>query len=87
MFHVYILKSKAKGIIYIGSTGNLMKRLEEHNSGKSFSTKPYIPWVLIYSESYFSKEDATNREKKLKQRGQSIRRLKERIKNSFRDAN
>jgi len=87
MFYVYIIKSKSRGVLYIGSTRDLNKRLQEHNSGKNCSTKPYIPWVLVYSESYFSREDAIEREQKLKQRGQAIRRLKERIKNSFRDAN
>ncbi|MBI3273726.1 MAG: GIY-YIG nuclease family protein [Candidatus Colwellbacteria bacterium] len=86
MFHVYILKSRNKKVLYIGNTNNLAKRLQAHNSGKNISTKPYIPWVLVYAESYFSKEDAVNREQRLKQRGQAVRRLKERIKNSFRNA-
>lgn len=34
---------------------------------------------LVYYEAYQSKKDANLRERKLKQRGQAIRRLKERI--------
>jgi len=38
---------------------------------------------LIYYEAYKNKLDAQERERKLKQRGQSVKRLKERIQNSL----
>ncbi|MFC2135190.1 GIY-YIG nuclease family protein [Bacteroidota bacterium] len=40
--------------------------MESHNHGMSNSTKRYIPWELIYSESYETRSDAMKREKELK---------------------
>jgi predicted GIY-YIG superfamily endonuclease len=57
--------------------------LDEHNSGKCFSTKGYLPIKLIYYEAYLSRTDAFNREKKLKQFGSSVAKLKMRIQNSL----
>lgn len=37
------------------------------------------PWKLIYYEAYPTKEDALNREYKLKRYGQALRQLKARI--------
>jgi len=42
------------------------KRLAEHNSGKTKSTKPYIPWEILFYEEYDNKADALKREKYLK---------------------
>jgi predicted GIY-YIG superfamily endonuclease len=43
MYYVYILKSiKYTNEPYIGYAGNVVKGLKEHNSGKTFSTKPYM---------------------------------------------
>lgn len=83
MFHVYVLKSSKIDKLYIGYTDNLKRRLLEHNSGFSKYTKPFIPWKLMYYESYLNLEDAKNRESKLKQYGQAYRRLKERISKSL----
>lgn len=63
---VYILKSLARDVIYIGSTGNLNKRLMGHNKGDTTSTKKYIPWEVIYTEEYDSKKEALARERQLK---------------------
>jgi predicted GIY-YIG superfamily endonuclease len=52
MYYTYILKSSKLGILYTGYTSDLRKRLQEHNSGKSFSTKPYIPWKLVFYASF-----------------------------------
>lgn len=30
---------------------DLRKRVKEHNNGLNFSTKPYLPWQLIYYEA------------------------------------
>ena len=83
MYYVYVLKSLNNHSLYIGSTSDITNRVKEHNSGASLSTKRYIPWVLIYSESYFSKEDALIREHNLKYRGNAIAQLKRRIRNSL----
>ena len=45
---------------------DLGRRLKEHNTGKTFSTKGYRPWVLVFVEEYMSRAEARNREKYLK---------------------
>lgn len=84
MYWVYILKSKKNNSLYIGYTPNLQKRIKDHNEGKSFSTKKHLPWVLVYTEGYFFKEDAKNREFNLKYFGKAYGQLKRRLKNSLR---
>ena len=65
-FYTYVLLSEKDGEHYIGHTNNLRKRLEEHNAGKNFSTKPRRPLNLIYYEACLNEEDAKQREKYLK---------------------
>lgn len=83
MFHyVYVLQSsKTKGL-YIGFTHDLRKRLGEHNRGLNFSTKPYVPWQLIFYEAYQNEDDAKRREKYLKT-SQGARLLKRMLKEYF----
>ncbi len=66
MYIVYILRSKQNGRRYIGHTGDMASRLKRHNSGSVKSTKPYIPWELIYTEEYPDKETAYKREMEIK---------------------
>jgi putative endonuclease len=66
MHKVYILKSKIRDTIYIGSTSNLERRLSEHNNGRTRSTKRYMPWVVHYVEQFATKSIAIKREKQLK---------------------
>ncbi|MFN0158764.1 MAG: GIY-YIG nuclease family protein [Bacteroidota bacterium] len=40
---IYILKSKIRDFIYIGSTNDVPRRLVEHNNGLVQSTKAYRP--------------------------------------------
>ncbi len=79
MFYVYVLKSEKSGQWYTGSTGNLRKRLSQHNLGQSNWTKSGIPWKLIYYEACLSEEDAQIREKYLKT-GAGKKYLKNRLK-------
>lgn len=74
MYYIYLIRNLRTGLTYIGYTNDLRRRIKEH---KNKNPK------LIYYEAYENKEDAKQREKKLKQRGQTIRRLKERLKNSL----
>ncbi|MEI8348947.1 MAG: GIY-YIG nuclease family protein [Candidatus Omnitrophota bacterium] len=82
-YYVYILRNNQRNWTYIGCSSDLVKRQEEHNSGKCFSTRNYLPLELVYYEAYLSKADAFNREKKLKYFGSSFTKLKQRIKNSM----
>ncbi len=86
MYQVYLLKSKKNGKFYLGYTNDIKRRLKEHNSGLVEYTRKYMPWVLIYYESFLSLEDAKNREKNLKYFGKSYKQLKARILNSLKGA-
>ena len=70
MYYVYLIKTLNTGKTYIGLTNDLKRRPREHQKKKP---------ELIYYEAYRSEMDAREREKKLKQRGQTVRRLKERL--------
>jgi len=48
---VYILKTR-NGRFYIGSTNDLKKRIEEHQSGKSKYTSENLPIELIFNQEY-----------------------------------
>lgn len=69
--------------MYIGSTNDLRKRLEEHNSGKAVSTKFRKPFELRYYEAYKSEEEARKREHNLKLRGNAYNHLIMRIRKSL----
>ena len=69
MFYVYVLQSETDEGLYIGFTGDLRRRLSEHQEGKSFSTSCRRPWRLIYYEAYQEESDATGRERYLKSGG------------------
>lgn len=66
IYHVYILESLKDNSYYIGVTNDLSKRLAEHNSGLSKSTKSKRPFKVIYSEKYNDIKGAYKREKYLK---------------------
>lgn len=79
MYYVYILRSKKDSALYLGSTKDLRKRLEEHNTGKNFSTRFRAPFELLYYEAYKSEKDARVREHNLKLRANALGQLKRRI--------
>lgn len=66
-FFVYVLVSEVKGLrFYVGFSTDINRRLKEHNSGKTKSTKGYRPWKLFFSEESDCREDARKREVYLK---------------------
>ena len=70
-YTVYILYSQSKDKYYTGFTQNSEERLLEHNNGATPSTRPGIPWILVYKEEYMDKTAAIRREniiKKMKSR-------------------
>ena len=83
MYYVYILKSKADKALYIGYTENLRERVEQHNKGKTKSTKHRIPFELIYYEAYKNKIDARKREIELKNNSYRKEQLLKRLENSL----
>ena len=76
-YYVYILKSLKDSKYYIGSTSDVMARLQFHNSGLQRSTRSRIPLELILFEIYSSKEEALKREKQIKnwKGGEGFKRL------------
>jgi putative endonuclease len=82
MFYVYVLKSEKDNKLYIGFTSDLKRRLDEHEKGKTNSTKSRLPLTLIYYEAHMSEADARRREKYFKtSKGKSS--LKQIIRNSL----
>ena len=65
-YYVYVLLSNSDNKWYIGYTNDLKRRIKEHNTKSSFSTKSRLPLHLIYTESCLNKEDTKRRENYLK---------------------
>ncbi|HVP80042.1 MAG TPA: GIY-YIG nuclease family protein [Thermodesulfobacteriota bacterium] len=65
-YFVYVLKSDSAGSSYVGHTSNLEKRLLDHNSGKSLSTRGKRPWSLVYNEECTTRSEAALRERYFK---------------------
>jgi putative endonuclease len=79
MFYVYIIRSQQTNELYIGYSADLKRRIIEHNTDKSFSTKNKGPWKLIYYEAYSAQTDAIKRERQLKIHGKAMGQLKRRL--------
>jgi len=66
-YYVYILASKKNGVLYIGVTGDLIKRIWQHKNSLAESfTKRYFIHRLVYFENTTDVESAIKREKQLK---------------------
>lgn len=68
MYCIYILASKKYGVLYVGMTSDLGKRMFEHKnckSVKSFSNRYYVK-KLVYYEATDDRDAALYREKQLK---------------------
>lgn len=63
---VYVIRSQVDERDYVGLTQSIERRLKEHNSGKTKSTKGYRPWKLLFFEEYNDRKVARKREKYLK---------------------
>ena len=66
MFYAYVLKSINHDYYYKGHCQDLEKRLVQHNSGMTASIKPYIPFEVVYYETFLTEAQAINREKYFK---------------------
>ena len=66
MFWVYILQSTKNNSYYIGSCTDIDLRLKQHNRALVKSTKRFIPWKLVYKESYVKLSLARIRELQIK---------------------
>jgi putative endonuclease len=66
--YVCIITNKPKGVLYIGETGGLKKRIYQHKNKvhpTTFSARDNLD-VLIYYEEYNSEVEAKLREKQMK---------------------
>ena len=66
MYYVYILKSLKDNKYYIGSSSDVKKRLDFHNSRLQRSTRNRVPFVLVFYEELPDKNQALKREKQIK---------------------
>ena len=66
-YYVYIMASKRAGMLYIGVTSNLIKRVYEHKNDlvEGFTNKYHIH-NLVYFETTPDVQTALTREKQLK---------------------
>ena len=66
-YFVYILSSKKNGVLYIGVTNDLQRRVFEHKNRvtKGFTSRYNID-KLVYFEEYTNINEAIKREKQLK---------------------
>jgi putative endonuclease len=67
-FTIYIIQSLVNERYYVGQTENLLKRIDEHNSGKSPSTSHGKPWQIIFQETFPTRSSAMQFESKIKKR-------------------
>jgi len=69
MFSVYILFSETTNRFYTGQCIDLIKRMDQHNSGRNKSTKNGIPWRVVFVKQCITRTDAVRLERKIKDRG------------------
>ena len=65
-FCVYVLYSLKDEQFYIGYTTDFNRRMSEHEQGKTKSTAPRRPFIVMMCEYFRSKQDAEKREMYLK---------------------
>lgn len=64
---VYILASRRNGTLYVGVTGDLVRRVDEHRRGRVEGfTQEYGVHRLVYVEAHADVRDAIRREKQVK---------------------
>ncbi len=67
MYYVYILAGRKNGVLYVGVTSNIIKRIFEHKNNlvEGFTNK-YNVHNLVYFETFDDIKDAITREKTMK---------------------
>ena len=75
MYFTYVLLSQKIKRTYIGSTKDIKKRLMQHNSGNTKSTKKFKPYKILFIERFETKTEGEKRERYWKS-GAGRRKLK-----------
>jgi putative endonuclease len=65
LYRVYLIRNEA-GLRYIGISNGVLRRLEDHNSGKSRWTKSRGPWNLVWQSRLLTLSEARKLENLLK---------------------
>lgn len=66
-YFVYVLTNKPDGVLYVGVTNDILRRVREHKERKGSSfTKKYGLDVLVYYEQFQYIGQAIQREKQIK---------------------
>ena len=66
-YYIYILSNCKRGVLYVGITNDLIRRIYEHKQGVVDGfTKQYFVDKLVYYEKYINVNDAIAREKHIK---------------------
>ena len=66
MYYTYVIRSIPTGRLYKGFCKNLRNRLAQHNAGKTKATHPFIPWEIVYFETFNDLGSTLKREKYFK---------------------
>jgi len=66
MYSIYLLISLNREWKYVGLTDDPCRRLNEHNSGHTKSTKPYAPFRMIILRTHAILDEARKSEKYFK---------------------
>ncbi len=67
MYFVYVLATERRGILYVGVTNNLARRIHEHRTGAvSGFTRTHGIHRLVYAEPHDDVREAIAREKRVK---------------------
>jgi putative endonuclease len=65
-YFVYALQSETDGGLYVGMSSDVHRRLQQHNSGQTRSTKARLPFRLFHVEEFDDRLTAREREKYFK---------------------
>jgi putative endonuclease len=65
--YAYIMASKPYGTLYVGSTGDIARRVWEHRSGEgSIFCRKYKVFTLVYFEQFDTTQEAIGCERRWK---------------------
>ena len=65
LYRVYLLRNRS-GLRYIGISSDVLRRLEDHNTGKSRWTRSRGPWTLVWQSRLLTLSEARKLENLLK---------------------
>ena len=66
IYYTYVIYSDSFQRFYKGHCQHLASRIRDHNSGKTKSIRPFIPFRLVYYEVFDTRKEAMIREKYFK---------------------